>query len=69
MNVKQGSQFIIMSKLGISLKDIFFQNQFKIKCSDSVKIGIKVLKALEKLHSIGIVHRDIKPDNFCFEYA
>ena len=34
---------------------------------DILKIGIQMLKLIEQLHSIGYVHRDIKPDNILLE--
>lgn len=70
LRVKKGSYFIIMNKLGRSVKDIQFEDdELRLKVPDSIKIGIKILNILERLHSIGIVHKDIKPDNMCFNYV
>ena len=69
-NLNKGSHFIVMDKFDMSLKDVLFKTkEMKLKCSDVVKVGISVLKSLEKLHSIGIVHNDIKIDNICIELS
>ena len=70
LRVKKGSTFIIMSKLGCSMKDVQFEDEnIRISMSDSIKVGIKILNILERLHSIGFVHKDIKPDNMCFNFV
>ena len=68
--MKKGSHFIVMNKFDMNLRDVLFKTEeFKLKCSDVVKVGISVLKNLERLHSIGIIHNDIKPDNICIELS
>ena len=34
-----------------------------VKVQDVVKIGITLVRTIERLHSLGIVHNDVKPDN------
>ena len=52
-----------MEKLGISLKDILKRNKrhFSMKCI--LSIGVKLTRLLQKLHDVGYIHCDIKPDN------
>ena len=59
----QGSVFIVMPKLEESMKDLVFSYSFKMKVKDVIKVGIKMIQILEGLHSLGICHLDIKPDN------
>ena len=49
--------------MGPSIKDILKKNKkhFTIRCI--ITIAIHSLTLLERLHSIGYIHCDIKPDN------
>ena len=58
-------RFLIMELLGPSLL------QAKRVCPDgiysastAIRIGIEMLKCIEQFHSLGYLHRDIKPGNF-----
>lgn len=55
--------YIILEKLGHSLKDLLKLNKkhFTIPCI--INLGIKLIELLEKLHIKGYIHCDIKPDN------
>jgi len=52
-----------MEKLGMSIKDILkrMRKHFSLKCT--INLGINILNLLERMHSIGYIHCDIKPDN------
>jgi serine/threonine protein kinase len=54
----------IMEYLGPTLEELFefCNNKFSLKTT--LMIGIQILNRIEKIHNIGILHRDIKPDNF-----
>eukprot|EP00931_Biecheleriopsis_adriatica_P083571 TRINITY_DN5717_c0_g1_i1.p1 TRINITY_DN5717_c0_g1~~TRINITY_DN5717_c0_g1_i1.p1 ORF type:complete len:546 (-),score=64.17 TRINITY_DN5717_c0_g1_i1:309-1910(-) len=52
---------IVMQKLQRSIEDIFKTRQRSPE--RVVKIGLRCIDLLQVLHSHGIVHRDIKPDN------
>lgn len=46
------------------MKDFFPEGLITLQHSDFAEILLEMLQCIEFLHSKGIVHRDIKPDNF-----
>jgi serine/threonine protein kinase len=54
----------VMEYLGPTLEELFefCNNKFSLKTT--LMIGIQILNRIEKIHNMGILHRDIKPDNF-----
>ena len=57
---------LIMQLLGKGLDTIFEECNSKIDVGTVMKIGINIINHLERIHRIGIIHRDIKPNNFMF---
>lgn len=39
----------------------------KLSLNNTLRIGLKILNILEFIHNNGLIHRDIKPDNFMFK--
>ncbi|KAI9098726.1 kinase-like domain-containing protein, partial [Phlyctochytrium arcticum] len=58
--------FMVMELLGPNLSEIR-RNAPEHRFPPSViaDIGVQMLHGIQSLHAIGVVHRDIKPGNFC----
>lgn len=57
--------YMVMDLLSVSLEDkLQEKKERKFSLSLTCQIGIQILDILEKVHNKGIIHRDIKPDNF-----
>ncbi|KAI1715761.1 protein kinase domain-containing protein [Ditylenchus destructor] len=60
-----GINYIVMTLLGRSLQDLrLARPDRKFSMGTAISVGIQCLEALEDLHSIGYLHRDIKPGNY-----
>lgn len=60
------SNLLLMQLLGKSLDVIFDECNEKIDIGTVMKLAISIITILEKIHRVGIIHRDIKPNNFMF---
>lgn len=58
-----GTAYIVMELIeGMLLRDYLKEYQ-RIEVKDAVSLFLDILKALEKLHANGIIHKDISSDN------
>lgn len=61
--VQEKYTFLVMTYIdGISLSKYLSTASF----DTSMDTWISVIKILEKIHSLGVIHRDMKPDHFLF---
>jgi serine/threonine protein kinase len=63
--VEKQHNFLVMDLLGESLSMLKIR-QVKLEDFFVIKIGIQMIQLLKSLHKSGLIHRDIKPDNFLF---
>ncbi len=57
--------FVIMTLVGASLKDLRKACPgAKFSIGSALRVGIQCMEALEDLHKMGYIHRDVKPGNF-----
>ncbi|KAI8920976.1 kinase-like domain-containing protein, partial [Powellomyces hirtus] len=62
--------YLVMRLLGPNLSDIRRTTPtHRFSLAATSHLAVQMLHALETLHGVGIVHRDVKPGNFCLETA
>lgn len=58
--------YMVINLLGKSLQEIKNKHtSFSLKTT--IQIGIRIISLLETIHEKGLLHRDVKPDNFLLE--
>ena len=56
--------YMVMDLLGKSLEDCRVDCGGSLSLKSVLGVGIQMLRRIETVHENGIIHRDIKPDNF-----
>lgn len=59
-----GYYFVILDRLGPSFSDLLEESSGGLPIDKVVHLAVEGLTILEKIHNLGILHRDIKPNNF-----
>lgn len=61
---ENNTAYIIMEYLdGKTLKEVLADHAGRIKFEEALEYMLPVLSALEEVHKLGLIHRDISPDN------
>ena len=61
LKTKLGIIYLVYEYIEHSFKDLVYRDRFHVK--DIVSIGVQLLEAIKNIHSMGLVHSDIKLDN------
>jgi serine/threonine protein kinase len=57
--------YLVMPLLDGSLRDILNRGE-RLHPADAIFAGIQIASALAAVHALGLIHRDVKPDNILF---
>ena len=71
--IKSGSSrkwnYMIMSFLGPNLEELFIYCKRRFSLKTTLMLASQILRTIEHVHDHGIVHRDIKPDNYVMGFG
>lgn len=60
---EKSMNYMIITKFDADLEYLFSQYRRRFSLQTIVTIGVHMLEILEKFHSMGYIHNDMKPQN------
>ena len=61
--LEDGSPFLVMERLYGETLRTYFARMGRLDPDEAIEIAVQMLSGLEAAHTLGIVHRDMKPEN------
>ena len=61
---EEGFNILVMTLLGPSMEDVLNNARRKLSLRGTVQAAEEMVQRVEEVHTMDIIHRDIKPDNF-----
>lgn len=61
--LEDGRPYLVMERLHGETLTSLLRRHHALSPQDAIDIALQLLSALEAAHSVGVVHRDVKPDN------
>ena len=61
--------YMIMSYLGPNLEELFIYCKKSFSLKTSILLSLQIFHIIKGVHESGIIHRDIKPDNFVIGFG
>ena len=61
--------YMIMSYLGPNLEELFIYCKRSFSLKTSILLSLQTFKIIKGVHESGVIHRDIKPDNFVIGFG
>jgi eukaryotic-like serine/threonine-protein kinase len=61
--LEDGRPYLVMERLQGETLTALLQRRGVLAFEEAIDIGLQLLSALDAAHNVGVVHRDVKPDN------
>jgi eukaryotic-like serine/threonine-protein kinase len=62
-SLEDGSPFLVMERLYGETLRAFIARVGRLDAEEAIEVSVQILSGLQAAHELGIVHRDVKPEN------